>query len=343
MKLLYLLIPLLLTSVSHAQSDNTESDLLKSIVASAKVVKQPWPEYPVSLARKGIEGWVELSYVIDKQGNVIDPIVENSSGYKEFERSAIKALKRWQFEPAKENGEPVEQCDTKVRLSFALHKSGSSVTKSFLAVYDQVLAAINNQKYDDAKALLTELKEKKMSTLGEDAYYWSLEGYLAQSTGDKDAALEYYLNVDPTRIQPSHNQYVQQQTLMLAVEQGHWATALATFDRLRAGLGEQPLPNNLIELEGKIQTLIANSEPLFYTGKINDRGFWRIKLVRHQFEIGAVTGQLQELEVRCNHQRHVYQPEPNKSWHLPQQWQGCSVYVTGTPGSQFQLAETQSL
>ena len=69
---------------------------VKSITAftPAKTLTRVDPKYPVSAARKGHEGWVKMSYVIDEQGNVQDPIVEDHGGNKAFKQKALTALKK---------------------------------------------------------------------------------------------------------------------------------------------------------------------------------------------------------------------------------------------------------
>ena len=67
------------------------------------------------LQKNGQEGWVQLSFVIDQQGNVLDPIVEDSSGVKSLEKAVRIAIKNWKFDPAKRNGAAIEQCQMTVQ------------------------------------------------------------------------------------------------------------------------------------------------------------------------------------------------------------------------------------
>jgi protein TonB len=65
------------------------------------------PRYPESARRRGIEGTVLLKMRITAQGRVEDVRVVRSAGYPELDESAIEAVRRWRFEPARHNGEPV--------------------------------------------------------------------------------------------------------------------------------------------------------------------------------------------------------------------------------------------
>ena len=80
------------------------------------------PKYPTEAARDGKEGWVELAFSIDKAGNVFDAKVVNAEPKRLFNRSALKALKRWKYRPKIENGQPVVQSGLQVMLEFNLQQ-----------------------------------------------------------------------------------------------------------------------------------------------------------------------------------------------------------------------------
>jgi protein TonB len=78
------------------------------------------PQYPLRASERGIEGWVEVEFTISKSGTVKDPNVINSHPSSIFDRSALKAIRKWKYNPKIEDGEPVERSGVKVRLKFAL-------------------------------------------------------------------------------------------------------------------------------------------------------------------------------------------------------------------------------
>ena len=63
------------------------------------------PTYPES-ERKGKGGQVILRVVVDGKGKVRIPTVDSSPS-PAFANATIEAVKKWKFEPAKLNGEPV--------------------------------------------------------------------------------------------------------------------------------------------------------------------------------------------------------------------------------------------
>jgi protein TonB len=78
------------------------------------------PQYPLRASERGIEGWVEVEFTIGKLGTVKDPNVINSHPSSIFDRAALKAIRKWKYNPKIEDGEPVERPGIKVRLKFNL-------------------------------------------------------------------------------------------------------------------------------------------------------------------------------------------------------------------------------
>jgi TonB family protein len=78
---------------SAADGDKT---LLKTF---ARAIEREPPRYPSRALEKGQEGLVIVSYVVQPDGTVADPIVVESSGILDFERAALKTVLNWTFEP----------------------------------------------------------------------------------------------------------------------------------------------------------------------------------------------------------------------------------------------------
>lgn len=59
------------------------------------------PVYPIIARENGYEGTVILLIKIDHQGRVVNTAIEKSSGYPILDRSALKASRKWRFNPAR--------------------------------------------------------------------------------------------------------------------------------------------------------------------------------------------------------------------------------------------------
>jgi TonB family protein len=88
-------------------------------VQASKLVNKVDPVYPDLARRAGIQGAVEFSVVIGRDGNIAQIQVE--SGHPLLVPAAIEALKQWRYQPTLLNGDAVE-VQTEVEVTFALQK-----------------------------------------------------------------------------------------------------------------------------------------------------------------------------------------------------------------------------
>lgn len=69
-------------------------------VADRKLVRYRKPEYPEQAKREGIEGAVDVYFIVLPNGRVKENIlIQKTSGFEEFDRNAVDALLAWEFEP----------------------------------------------------------------------------------------------------------------------------------------------------------------------------------------------------------------------------------------------------
>lgn len=78
------------------------------------------PKFPTKAARDGIEGWVQLSFEINKIGGVENVQVINAQPKRVFDREARKALRKWKYKPKMVDGKPQHQTGLSVQLDFKL-------------------------------------------------------------------------------------------------------------------------------------------------------------------------------------------------------------------------------
>lgn len=65
------------------------------------------PRYPRKALRRGLEGQVILEFIVDANGDVVADSIRVISAKPEgvFDRTSIRALSRWRFQPKKQGGQ----------------------------------------------------------------------------------------------------------------------------------------------------------------------------------------------------------------------------------------------
>jgi TonB family protein len=91
-------------------------EVLEASLTRAKAMEL---DYPADALRRGVEGWVDVSYVITAEGKVTTIKVLDSSPKNVFDVAATRALARMRYKPATQGGKSIA-ASTKLRISFRL-------------------------------------------------------------------------------------------------------------------------------------------------------------------------------------------------------------------------------
>lgn len=78
------------------------------------------PDYPPRARQQGIEGWVDLMFTISPVGTVEDAQVIGSNPTYIFDQAALRAVRKWRYNPQIENGVAVARAGVKVRIRFEI-------------------------------------------------------------------------------------------------------------------------------------------------------------------------------------------------------------------------------
>ena len=81
------------------------------------------PEYPLSAARRNVNGWVVLSFDISKTGFVKNISMLEENGGNSFVKESIEAVEKWRYAPKIVDGKATIAKNNKVRLDFTMSKS----------------------------------------------------------------------------------------------------------------------------------------------------------------------------------------------------------------------------
>lgn len=74
----------------------------------AAYLDNPRPGYPLAARRRGLEGTVRIEVTVGADGLVRDLRLKSTSGSSDLDESALGAVRRWRFVPARQGAETVE-------------------------------------------------------------------------------------------------------------------------------------------------------------------------------------------------------------------------------------------
>ncbi|MCR9847894.1 MULTISPECIES: energy transducer TonB [Vibrio diabolicus subgroup] len=80
------------------------------------------PRYPSKALKRRVEGYVIMRFTIDATGRPKDIEVIEAEPQRMFEREAIRALKKWKYQPKVEDGVSIEQYGQTAKVEFKLAK-----------------------------------------------------------------------------------------------------------------------------------------------------------------------------------------------------------------------------
>ena len=319
---------------------------------AAKPVKRTPPSYPRAELVRNQQGWVQLSYVVTPEGEVIDPVVEDSSGSRLFERAALRTVRQWSYEPATWDEQPVQQCQTKVMITFALEDVGKKVSRKFANRNKKIDKLIANGELDKAGKMIDDTFENFELTLPELAWLWAQRAYHAGLVGDKEAQLHAVRKATASNGRWVDDDLYPRLLLVrttLELENGNFSEALSAHEKLVATGAELPHIDKLQSIVDSVVAAVESDTLLSVPGKIESADDcddcvtkWRYRPLRRRFSLTEVNGELQDLELRCSWQRIVDKAREGKAWEIPEDWGNCSIIVFGEPGSTFKLLEEPS-
>ncbi|MBW2287405.1 MAG: energy transducer TonB [Deltaproteobacteria bacterium] len=78
------------------------------------------PQYPPKARQRRIEGYVDIEFTISPAGTVQNAKVIGASPPSVFDQSALRAVRRWRYNPKVVDGSAVVRHGVKVRLRFKL-------------------------------------------------------------------------------------------------------------------------------------------------------------------------------------------------------------------------------
>lgn len=313
-----------------------------STIANAQVKERANPKYPLHEARNGYNGWVQLSFVIEKDGSVSNPIIIDSSGSRGFEKSALKSVKKWQYTPATENGEPIQQCDNTVQLDFQMvGQQKDIVTKKFQRQYASVQDTLAAGDIELASAEIEKL-EKRAKLHGGRMRVALAKAQLAELNENKKLAYKNYVkafNEGGRIISKEAKVGLLNRLFTYEISVNELSKAKQRAMDIIEGSENQEIIATYTNFLNKINAFIDSRDNIILNADIETKDAWGRSLLRNEFLITNVEGSIHKVDIRCQNKHHVFSFVKDNIWKIPESWQQCSVFVYGDDHTTFSLVE----
>jgi TonB family protein len=108
------------TALKAAQDDAQHA---QSYVDAAALTRTHYlaPQFPDVARKRGLDGWVDLQFVVGTDGAVSDVAVVGAQPVGIFEQAALDAVRHWRYQPVLRAGQAVSQ-HARVRLRFTVQR-----------------------------------------------------------------------------------------------------------------------------------------------------------------------------------------------------------------------------
>ena len=316
----------------------------------AQVVERSAPSYPGRELRQGNEGWVLVNYCIDEAGKPQNLSIADSTGNSGFERAALRAVRDWQYEPAKLDGKASWQSNNHVYLTFAVSQDERGARPPYIREHKKALRLLEENDLDGAAEILERVASRDDLNLYEYAKFWELRARYAGLAGDLrlfDLALHRATASEGKWIgRESHAQLL---ALRVGVdlELGHYGASLAAHSELVELLGEDhELVARSTAMTDQLLAIIDGDQVLATDGEIRPRGEchncfddWSFSPVRRRLSFVDVVGRIDTIRMRCTHKHYEAPFSGAVEWQIPESWGGCHVTLSGELGARFRALQ----
>ena len=86
-----------------------------------EMINEVQPVYPLLAVNSGLEGTVWVRALISEGGDILEAVIEKSSGFTSFDEAALKAARKCKYNPGIQQGIPVS-CWVSYKVEFNLKK-----------------------------------------------------------------------------------------------------------------------------------------------------------------------------------------------------------------------------
>lgn len=350
-----LLLALSLLSAKGASADLASEDTLPHLqllacstacldFIPAKTTKYVPVKYPSGqVGRNGIgEGFVWLRYTIGTDGTAHDISRIYSLGDDSFVQNSMDALADRTFSPASINGKPTPQTVT-ARFRFGGTEAASEQVTNSSKTAQALMDSGNDQEAQ--KILDNALNSSRLSYADRSTLALPL-AKLAIKRNDYLRARRFLLmatEYGTGNVPPEVQADLWATRINVDLSLGEYSDAFGTFQflttipTLNPGVQQRERLDKIrAETDAKPQIVTRATIPNDAEGAV----YWH-GLYRRNFQFAIASGQLDKFTLTCTQSSMDSKISLTAMWQVPLSWSNCILFVSGTPGTVFNIIETQ--
>ena len=324
---------LLLGSAATAE----EVELEVFIGRRGKESVQPW--YPRMAQQNLREGWVQTHFMVGPDGRPYEIAVTDSMGSTAFHRSAVRALEKSLFEPARLNGTPI---DAGYSRKYYFEIQGNlGARRQFLTTHRAIRKAIGADDRERARQLIDDLSARNHY---EDALLHVAKFYYLGKWGEPDAQLRA---LDRAIAHETTAKYLPEEVFIhallahfgLLTQMRDYHRALEAFESLSPFELDEETRAALQADAEQIRILKTDDRAYSVAGVIDDTANWYFDLFKDDFAVLDVHGEIAEVKLRCDRKYVFFRFDPAMAYHVNDTYGDCHLTLVGNPGTTFQLRQ----
>ena len=297
------------------------------------------PRYPGAKFKKREIGWTIVNYMVDPSGNTYDITVRTSSGDESFDKASIKAAEKYKYKPARVNGEPVDS-SAATKITFDISGGEDAVTYNFRSYLMGFLKSLSKDDQEGSESRLKKMRRVRAVSHYQLEALAFAEAQYQDKWGSKERALTEYKRTKWQKFLPdSWRRVIDLNIYSLQFELRKFVAARKTFLNLDEAVGEEDKVD-LLRFEQEINRLEKSGKPFRVPGEINSYNEWWHSPLRPIFSFTNIEGRLGEVRLHCDAKYVGFGfIEPKKHYRIDPSHGSCSIKISGTQGTTFDLIE----
>lgn len=329
---------------SSAGEETTPAQVEVDSFKGPVLLDQVTPEYPINQLRAGEEAWVELYFMVDTDGKPYEVTAIDSIGHSSFRNAAIRAVKKWTYQPALYNGSNID-AGARFKVVFSIENQSRGASDWFVRLQKGLRQAISENEKEKADEYLNTLETTRRLNLYEDALFnfakyeymakWGTEDQQLQAL-DRAIAHESLGTYLPTDVFV----YALGKQLPLLLKKRDYQRAMVANMNLAKQDVSDETRSRLDSIRLALEELRKNQEPYDLTASLDENATWNICLFKDEFWFEDVQGRIVELKLRCQRDKQLFRYQPGVKYKIEEHFGACYLEVLGDRGTTFRLFQS---